>query len=114
MVRDRQYQIPVPLRFEPLDSYLGPHSGSASGGALRVCRKATRASLSNAESLRFFSVTFVASPPWRRMASFKVAALPSWKYGAESATPHKGGVFHSLGSGWSFGSGTSGVRLRLP
>jgi len=33
--------------------------------------------------------------PWARIASSRVVARPSWRYGAESATPQSGGVFHS-------------------
>ena len=36
-------------------------------------------------------------PPNRRLQGWRAAA--SWKYGAESATPQRGGVFHSSGSG---------------
>src|SRR5437762_1704056 len=95
--------------FVPSPRYrLATATGSAPGGALSVRRNASTASWSAPDSFLYASVTCLPSPLCRRIAAFSVAAAPSCMYGAESATPHKGGVFHSLGFASSAGNGTSG------
>ena len=91
-----------PVSHFPSRTTAGLLNGSASGGALSVFKNATSADWSSRPSSWYFAVTSFASPRWRRMADSSVVTAPSWKYGAESATPHSGGVFHSSGCGrWS-------------
>ena len=74
-------------------------TASPAEGALRVFRNATIASRSGRGSSWNRAATSTASPPWSSIASSSVAARPSWRYGAESATPQSGAVRHSAGVG---------------
>jgi hypothetical protein len=67
----------------------------ATWGARKVLRNAIRADFSSDRSLLNLFFDSLPSPSCRSMALSKVGEPPSWKYGAESATPHSGGVFHS-------------------
>lgn len=64
-------------------------------GPTSVCKNACRLALPSSGRARYRTRTISASPSCQAIASCNVAARPSCKYGAESATPHNGGVRHS-------------------
>src|SRR5439155_11969637 len=66
-------------------------------GARKVLRNATTWACSAPLSRMNACAARVPWPPCCRIASTSVGARPSCRYGAESATPHKGGVRHSVG-----------------